>query len=496
MIALVAIALLLAGWALLSKGLRGIRIDDHPHCAACGFDLDGIDTAPTCPECGGAVNTSQRRIIGTFRRKPRHIAFGSVLLAIGGLLLANSLFGWTKSSTFYSKMPLWALEHLAVRDFESQSAWDVREELIRRASAGTIPDSRLESLSRALLAGRKCNARSQSQIVRLFRAIGTSSPARDTILDWALKLHSDRTQALHAGISDILDAELFAGRLSADRMKSYIRHCVRPQLILLGPHTCAPDEDIPVEFRWDWRGGEIPLAITFELPGITGTSRFGPPFTDSFDSVHPFLDRLQGTLKASSISGSHEFAGRVSLSLTGPLFAAGAPQSRWMTTYPGGISRIPPITVTFPMTARYTVDPTLPDTPAARIRRRLMRAVMVRTEDAAYAQPPPLLCAMSVRDFPHDFSAKADVRWRGESTSCAQAKFSVRDGVIYLGLAPAGGSASGPLYMDCTAEFDPGRPLSDGNTTLVVSVHDVRIFSDPAMKIEPFDLGFDVSPDR
>ena len=34
--------LLVAGIVLTVRGLRGRRVDDHPHCRKCGFDLIGL----------------------------------------------------------------------------------------------------------------------------------------------------------------------------------------------------------------------------------------------------------------------------------------------------------------------------------------------------------------------------------------------------------------------------------------------------------------------
>jgi hypothetical protein len=45
--------LFIAGAALLFVGLRGRRLDDHPLCRRCGFDVFGTPEPQTaCPECG------------------------------------------------------------------------------------------------------------------------------------------------------------------------------------------------------------------------------------------------------------------------------------------------------------------------------------------------------------------------------------------------------------------------------------------------------------
>ena len=43
------------GTALLILGLRGRRLDGHPVCRKCRFDLVGTPDVSVCPECGRDV---------------------------------------------------------------------------------------------------------------------------------------------------------------------------------------------------------------------------------------------------------------------------------------------------------------------------------------------------------------------------------------------------------------------------------------------------------
>lgn len=65
---LTLVVMLVAGFVLLCWGWLGRRINDHPVCRDCKFDLDGVwPDAITCPECGsglkrdGAVRDGVRR---------------------------------------------------------------------------------------------------------------------------------------------------------------------------------------------------------------------------------------------------------------------------------------------------------------------------------------------------------------------------------------------------------------------------------------------------
>jgi hypothetical protein len=62
-----AIALFLGGISLVARGLRGRRIDDHPLCERCGFDLTGKPQgSDICSECGAELSGSCASTLDTF----------------------------------------------------------------------------------------------------------------------------------------------------------------------------------------------------------------------------------------------------------------------------------------------------------------------------------------------------------------------------------------------------------------------------------------------
>src|SRR5690606_29255311 len=102
-VALILLGVLVAGIVLVFLGLRGRRIDDHPVCRWCWFDLSGC--APdnvTCPECGaglkreGAVRIGQRRriytavVLGSAAILAPTLAFGFVAYALATATDINS----------------------------------------------------------------------------------------------------------------------------------------------------------------------------------------------------------------------------------------------------------------------------------------------------------------------------------------------------------------------------------------------------------------------
>src|SRR5690606_6583837 len=86
---LTAMGVTMLGAALLSLGLRGRRVNDHPICRKCGFDLVGREDLDqtwgdaVCTECGADLK-GRRAIVPGQRapcRTPR--AVGIFLIVIG-----------------------------------------------------------------------------------------------------------------------------------------------------------------------------------------------------------------------------------------------------------------------------------------------------------------------------------------------------------------------------------------------------------------------------
>lgn len=104
---LVSILLLAAGGILVVRGWRGKRLDDHPVCSRCRFDLHGLpidaDEA-ACPECGVTLDKHPPRI-GRRRRSPARIVAGTVLLLV--MLLFSGIHFATHAGNLrpYQLMP-------------------------------------------------------------------------------------------------------------------------------------------------------------------------------------------------------------------------------------------------------------------------------------------------------------------------------------------------------------------------------------------------------
>lgn len=142
--------LAVAGMLLLARGLIGRRINDHPICAGCGFDLVGVfdpsaAQRPPCPECGRPLNLSVAIRHGARVRRPAWIVAGAVLLAatLGPQLavVGVSIAG----GNFRAAFPTWALIlELSAGGFADRNA--ALLQLDARLKAGTVDRAEVDRI--------------------------------------------------------------------------------------------------------------------------------------------------------------------------------------------------------------------------------------------------------------------------------------------------------------------------------------------------------------
>ncbi|MEO1237692.1 MAG: hypothetical protein AAFX76_12970 [Planctomycetota bacterium] len=133
--------LLLTGLFLIRTGRRGKRLDDHPVCRKCAFDLVGSagiggsagDEILACPECG--FRGLPR--IGNRRRSPGRVAVGTGLLVV--MVLAGGALAYTRldATTVMHLKPL-PLVRWEARAGGPDVAERALTELIRRYHCGRL----------------------------------------------------------------------------------------------------------------------------------------------------------------------------------------------------------------------------------------------------------------------------------------------------------------------------------------------------------------------
>ena len=149
-----SLAAIVSLWLIIT-GYRGQRIDDHPTCRKCHYDLTGIIDSPeqsdsTCPECGNDLTAKHSVRYGNRRRRPLRTACGITLMVCLLSLLGTRTAARIHGIQVQHYKPVWMLHNELV----SSNPY-VRElafiEFNRRTRAGTLTQSELDPVIKLLL---------------------------------------------------------------------------------------------------------------------------------------------------------------------------------------------------------------------------------------------------------------------------------------------------------------------------------------------------------
>lgn len=205
--AAVAAAMLVAGLLLLVLGLRGRRIDDHPVCRRCRFDLVGaLPGAGVCPECGSDLGRRRAVRHGQRRRRRELIAAGAVALVLApGALVGGYAAAWARW-TPYRVLPTTWLVAMVDPDSPSTGAAALRE-LARRAERGAL-----------------------------------SPETSAKLVDLALERQERHDLPWSAAWGEPLGAAFAGGALSAEQVERYVRAAMTPSLAIRSPAAAGEDQ--------------------------------------------------------------------------------------------------------------------------------------------------------------------------------------------------------------------------------------------------------------
>lgn len=189
-----AIAVLLLGLSLLVMGVRGRRINDHPVCRGCRFDLVGIyPAAQTCPECGRGLRPAMVRT--GVRRRRRRVAVLGGLMTVAGVIASAGLGVMALSGPGHVKYaPAWWLA-VEARTLPKQASDEALTELILRMGKGKV-----------------------------------SSGLTKSLVQQGLAEQGDRKRRWNVLWGDLIEAAQSRGLTTRDHDASFLRHAVLPSL--------------------------------------------------------------------------------------------------------------------------------------------------------------------------------------------------------------------------------------------------------------------------
>lgn len=141
------------GLFLLLTALRGKRIDDHPWCRKCKFDLFGRskDADNSCPECGCDLSRPNAVRVGQRQKRRGMLAFGLVILLLGVAGLGVNGYVDAVGIDWQRHKPVWLLMREANGTPGNGSSDSALHELRRRYDAGLLSAIEIEDMIEAAL---------------------------------------------------------------------------------------------------------------------------------------------------------------------------------------------------------------------------------------------------------------------------------------------------------------------------------------------------------
>lgn len=199
------------GAALLAVGLRGRKLDDHPICRKCRFDLVGVwPGRETCPECGAGLTEARARRIGN--RRPIRWMMGAgaaaLIAATGWLSITGGLFLAGPKANPYK--PFWLLRYDA-------------------AGPGPRAAASIDELDRRLNGGKLSPAQSAS------------------IIGDAIAAQADRGRPWHSEWASLLRTAKLQGQLSPGEIEQYWRNGIEVEALIR--RAARAGRPIPMKIR-------------------------------------------------------------------------------------------------------------------------------------------------------------------------------------------------------------------------------------------------------
>jgi hypothetical protein len=212
------LAAVVVGVLFLLWGIRGKRLDDHPTCRQCGFDLENVYPAGvTCPECGAGLKRPKSVRIGQRRKRPVLIGLGLLLMIAPVAPIAMAAFAALTGKDFNEYLPLGVLVWEG-RRADAKSGKGIANELLTRMTSGKL-----------------------------------AAAQEDAIVDMALDRQENADLPWDEAWGDLIERGKLDGRLSEAQQQRFLKNAIVPRL-RARPRVAVGDP-IPVAIEHEVRVG-------------------------------------------------------------------------------------------------------------------------------------------------------------------------------------------------------------------------------------------------
>lgn len=308
------VLLALLGARLFRRGWTGRRVDNHPWCRACRFDLRGRwPGAERCQECGAALDAVGAVKIGRRRRRPTSLGLGLLLLVGCAVWIGLDVWKAAGPIDWMAYKPDW---------------WVVR-------------DAKSADAQRAEAALKELNARVERDAISDARFAG--------LVSYALELQADESATWREGWGDVIQTAWTRGSLSPDQIMQFAQRAVSLHM----------ETQSPMVRRWEvTRAGPRPTLLRCGSRELALELR----------PVSAALDGIELDAHSEEAASYDPLRGRMGM-LPAKQFAVFAEpgerelQITWRAMLWPHKTPAPPATWDVPLIATLTVVPPAPDAP-------------------------------------------------------------------------------------------------------------------------------------
>lgn len=474
----------------LALSLRGRRIDTHPTCRRCKFDLINLPST-TCPECGANLEAPKAIRTGNRQRLRRLAIFSCFLLVIGVAGSGLSIYGTTRKIDWYTYKPVWWLR-LDAKYGSQESVTHATNELLARNDNNKLSTSDLETVITTLAGALESGHLSTPTIyghtlAELISSTRLSQKSHDFLTNWILSLQQDRTKPWSTELGSAFLNECLSKRIPQELMDRFLKQTCAPQLTTALKRQLRPGEKTLLVVTLNPRGGGSFANITLP-PNLAGPV----PGTRQLVVLPSPGIAIGGMITAPSEPGTYTVEGTVTalLSPDDPSTSRRRPNSQPPAT--------PQTPIEWPLKLTYQVSDSTPAEPLKDFAERLFWVGDLEPNRPGRA--PSHTVTLYATPAAPTMSVEFDVLWRyqGNETSVGSGSLDITPRSFSSSMrtqsssgSSSGGSSSGMkarperymLYIPNTT-----GPAITG--TIIIHITKLTFDGAPSEPVTPFDLEF------
>lgn len=208
---------------------RGRRVDDHPTCRRCRFDLTGLPALTRCPECGAPLAGRRDIVIGTRAPRPWLVVVATMTAAFALVAGTSATIHLGRRVDWQAAKPTW---------------WLLRE--ARSPNVATMTAALDTLTARGRFMQQFGTTMENARYVRVY------TPAQEAeLLDRLLEIQANRSLPWTRKWGEVFVYRMAEDALTAEQRDRFFRNMHGPTVLSVRPHIRLGDP-LPVSISLDY----------------------------------------------------------------------------------------------------------------------------------------------------------------------------------------------------------------------------------------------------